>query len=224
MLRCVLAEWQLARTRLVRSRLGLWLLLLVAGFVLVARHPVVLALDAGMLAAVLAVAFTAGADSDRAALALTLTHPTTPLAVALGRWLAATAVAVLGVGLACGAHASLRDGDATELWRAAAGGVAAASATAACALALVWLGGNGAAGVLFLYVFGISGLGPPALAVLLGDGLAARIAEVVVQVLPGVWRYARLAGGDPGAWLHATGWVVSGVAAAALVLARRTRR
>src|SRR2546423_13034130 len=84
MLRCALAEWQLARTRLVRSRLGLWLLLLVTGFVLVGRHPVILALDTGMLAAVLAVAFTAGADSDRAALALTLTHPTTPLAVAAG--------------------------------------------------------------------------------------------------------------------------------------------
>src|SRR2546427_11886831 len=84
MLQCILAEWRLARTRLVRSRLGLWLLLLVTGFVLVGRHPVILALDTGMLAAVLAVAFTAGADSDHAALALTLTHPTTPLAVAAG--------------------------------------------------------------------------------------------------------------------------------------------
>src|SRR5437773_2209337 len=100
MLRCALAEWQLARTRLVRSRLGLWLLLLVGGLVLVARHPVILALDTGMLAAVLAVAFTAGADSDRAALALTPTHPTTPLAVALRRWLAAHAVAGLCAGVA----------------------------------------------------------------------------------------------------------------------------
>src|SRR2546422_100788 len=37
MLQCILAEWQLARTRLVRSRLGLWLLLLVTGFVLGGR-------------------------------------------------------------------------------------------------------------------------------------------------------------------------------------------
>jgi len=83
-----------------------------------------------MLAAVLAVAFTAGADSDRAALALTLTHPTTPLAVAAGRWLAASIVAGICVGLACGAQAGRWDGDAAGLWRAAAGGVAAAGATA----------------------------------------------------------------------------------------------
>src|SRR5207247_906641 len=114
MLRCALAEWQLARTRLVRSRLGLWLLLLVGGLVLVARHPVILALDTGMLAAVLAVAFTAGADSDRAALALTLTHPTTPLAVALGRWLAA--------GLAGGGSGAWAQGGA-----GAAGGVSVAA-------------------------------------------------------------------------------------------------
>jgi len=70
----------------------------------------------------------------------------------------------------------------------------------------------------------ISGLGPPAVAVVLGGGLASRMAGVVVEVLPGVWRYARLAGGDSGAWLHAVSWAVGGVAAAALVLARRTRR
>src|SRR2546422_2357145 len=85
MLQCILAEWRLARTRLVRSRLGLWLLLLVTGFVLVGRHPVIVALDAGMLAAVLAVAFSPGADSDRAALAPPPTHPTTPPPVAAGR-------------------------------------------------------------------------------------------------------------------------------------------
>src|SRR2546430_1971000 len=124
-----------------------------------------------MLAAVLAVAFTAGADSDRAALALTLTHPTTPLAVAAGRWLAASIVAGICVGLACGAQAGRWDGDAAGLWRAAAGGVAAAGATAACALALVWAGGNAAAGLLFLYVFVISGLGPPAGARFLCGGL-----------------------------------------------------
>src|SRR2546426_5151827 len=123
MLQCILAEWQLARTRLVRSRLGLWLLLLVTGFVLVGRHPVILALDTGMLAAVLAVAFTAGADSDRAALALTLTHPTTPPPGAAGRGLAARSVAGICVGLPGGAQAGRGDGDAAELWGPAARGV-----------------------------------------------------------------------------------------------------
>src|SRR2546422_1833185 len=192
MLRCALAEWQLARTRLVRSRLGLWLLLLVAGFVLVARHPVILALDVGMLAAVLAVAFTAGADTDRAALTLTLTHPTTPFAVALGRWLAASAIAAICVGIACGARAGLGESGAPGLWRAAAGGVAAAGATAAGTLALGWAGGNALAGVLFLYVFVISRFGPPALAALLGEGLPGAIGRGVVGTVPAVWRYGPL--------------------------------
>ncbi len=224
MLRCALAEWQLARTRLVRSRLGLWLLLLVAGFVLVARHPVILALDTGMLAAVLAIAFTAGADSDRAALALTLTHPTTPLAVALGRWLAASAIAGLCVGVECATRAGSGGAEAAALWRAAAGGLVAAAATAACALAAVWAGGNALAGVLFLYVFVISHFGPPAIDAVLGDGVVAWIAGAVLQVLPGVWRYAKLAYGDPGAWAHAVAWAAGGVSAAGLALARWMRR
>src|SRR5256885_9542859 len=140
MLRCALAEWQLARTRLGRSRLGLWLLLLAAGFVLVARHPVILALDTGMLAAVLAVAFTAGADSDRAALALTLTHPTTPLAVALGRWLAASAIAGLCVGVACATRAGSGGAEAGSLWRAAGRGAGGGPGPAGRARGAGWGG------------------------------------------------------------------------------------
>ena len=97
---CVLAEWQIVRARLLRSRLGLWLLLLGTGFAWLAaggdRETLVrLALRTGMLSAILCVAFSAGSDSDRAALAVTLTHPTTPLALAAGRWLAACVAAVL---------------------------------------------------------------------------------------------------------------------------------
>src|SRR2546428_8552617 len=97
-LRCVLAEWQLVRARLVRSRLGIWLLLLGAGGAWLAARGAsltVLAPQIAMLGAVLGVAFTVGSDADRAALALTLTHPTTPLAVAAGRWLAAVTAARL---------------------------------------------------------------------------------------------------------------------------------
>src|SRR5213596_1110361 len=91
-LRCVLAEWQLLRARLVRSRLGLWLLLLSGGGAWLATRGApltILAPHLAMLGAVLGVAFSVGSDVDRAAVALTLTHPTTPLAVAAGRWLAA---------------------------------------------------------------------------------------------------------------------------------------
>src|SRR5207247_2051073 len=89
-----------------------------------------------MLAAVLAVAFTAGADSDRAALALTLTHPTTPLAVALGRWLAASAIAGLCVGVACATRAGSGGAEAAALWRGAPGGGGAGGGPASC-----WLDG-----------------------------------------------------------------------------------
>src|SRR5439155_570329 len=105
-LRCVVAEWQLLRSRLVRSRLGIWLLLLgAAGVWLAARGGplTVLAPHVAMLGAVLGVAFTAASDGDRAALSLILTHPTTPLAVATGRrraglGAAARRVAVCGAG------------------------------------------------------------------------------------------------------------------------------
>ena len=100
----------------------------------------------------------------------------------------------------------------------------AAAATAACALAAVWAGGNALAGVLFLYVFVISHFGPPAIDAVLGDGVVAWIAGAVLQVLPGVWRYAKLAYGDPGAWAHAVAWAAGGVSAAGLALARWMRR
>src|SRR6184192_4025406 len=80
-LRCVLAEWQLLRARLVRSRLGLWLLLLSGGGAWLATRGApltILAPHLAMLGAVLGVAFSVGSDVDRAAVALTLTHPTTP--------------------------------------------------------------------------------------------------------------------------------------------------
>src|SRR2546426_9236369 len=76
-LRCVLAEWQLVRARLVRSRLGIWLLLLGAGGAWLAARGAsltVLAPQIAMLGAVLGVAFTVGSDADRAAIALTLTR------------------------------------------------------------------------------------------------------------------------------------------------------
>jgi len=98
----VLAEWQLLRARILRTRLSLWLTLLAGGLgwlALSAGGGAValeqLALRLGALSAVLCVAFGAGSDLDRAALRLTLTHPTTPTAVAAGRWLGATAIATI---------------------------------------------------------------------------------------------------------------------------------
>src|SRR2546428_3385726 len=148
-LRCVLAEWQLVRARLVRSRLGIWLLLLGAGGAgLAARGAslTVLAPQIAMLGAVLGVAFTVGSDADRAAIALTLTHPTTPLAVATGRWLAAVTAAgivVLALLFVAGAQSSLPTG---AVVRAAVAGFGAAAGAAGCALLVVARGGNAVAG------------------------------------------------------------------------------
>src|SRR5207249_74026 len=121
-LRCVLAEWQLLRARLVRSRLGLWLLLLSGGGAWLATRGApltILAPHLAMLGAVLGVAFSVGSDVDRAAVALTLTS------------------------------------------------------------------------------------------------------VVVLELLPGVWRYEALASGDPVGWAHAACWVVGGVAGTAQLFARR---
>jgi hypothetical protein len=217
-LRCALAEWQVVRVRVLRTRLGLWLLLLAAGFLWLggrgpSRAPLELALRVGALSAVLSVAFGAGADTDRAALRLTLTHPTSPLAVAGGRWLAAT-------GLATAVTAAVGVGTGVPL-RAAVAGAGTAGATAGCALVLVWMGGNALGAALFFYMLLLSGLAPQGLGYLMDAGpLRAAIAGVLT-VTPSLWRYRALASGDAGAWAHAVAWMAGGVLAGARLLRRQ---
>src|SRR4029077_9057065 len=92
--RCALVEWQGVRARLVRTRLGLWLLaLVVSQLALPGSADAADLARLGLLAATLAVAFGAGSDADRPALPLALSHPTTPTAVAAGRALSAIVVA-----------------------------------------------------------------------------------------------------------------------------------
>src|SRR5439155_10277642 len=230
--RCVVAEWQLLRSRLVRSRLGIWLLLLgAAGVRLAARGGplTVLAPHVAMLGAVLGVAFTAASDADRAALSLILTHPTTPLAVAAGRWLAAVPAGGMLVRALLFVSGAASSGPAGLLARAAAAACGAAAAAAGCALVAGAAGGNALAGVLFFYIAVPSvyiavpsvisadtlGAGPAA-------GALARAATLVLELLPGVWRYAALAHGDPAGWVHAACWAVGGVAGTARLLSRRT--
>jgi len=163
-LHCVLAEWQLVRVRLLRSRLGIWLLLLGVASVAVhlrARTQELesLALRVGMLGALLGIAFAAGSDADRAALAITLSHPTTPLAVALGRWLAAVTASACAMLAALVATVTIGRADGTDLLLAARTGALSSAAVAAAALAGVWLGGNTVAAALFLYI-GLAGTPP----------------------------------------------------------------
>src|SRR5260370_41992427 len=90
-LRCVHAEFLLVSPRLLRTRLGVALLALGVTLVWLRRYgldPLTVVLQAGALGAVVGSAGVVGHKSDRAALTTALTHPTTPLAVAAGRWLA----------------------------------------------------------------------------------------------------------------------------------------
>src|SRR5467141_2762299 len=87
----VRAEFLLVSPRLLRTRLGLALLALGVTLVWLRRYgldPLTVVLQAGALGAVVGSAGVVGHKSDRAALTTALTRPTTPLAVAAGRWLA----------------------------------------------------------------------------------------------------------------------------------------
>jgi len=106
----------------------------------------------GVGAGVLCIAFSAGADRDRAALQTTLGHPTSPLALATGRWLAATVAAALPVVGVTLALAMARGAPPRALLPAAAAGITAAATVAGCALPAVVIGGNTFAGLLIAYL------------------------------------------------------------------------
>src|SRR5256885_16469280 len=89
-LHCAHAEFLLVFPRLTRTRLGISLTALGTTLVWLSVHaldPVTATLQAGALGAILGTAEIVGRGSDRAALTTALTHPTTALAVATGRWL-----------------------------------------------------------------------------------------------------------------------------------------
>jgi len=226
----VLAEWQLLRARILRTRLGLWVALLGSGLGCLALRSgggaavlEGLALRLGAASAVLCVAFSVGSDLDRAALRLTLTHPTTPIAVAAGRWLGATTTAAI-VTLAATAAVAWDSGSGGVAWlHAAVAGVGTAGATAGCALCVVVLGGNALAGVLFFYMVLLSGLHPVGLEPLLAPGVWRNAAAAILEVTPTLWRYRGLAAGAVGAWLHAVAWMTGGVVVAGSLLGRRGR-
>lgn len=210
----------------MRSRLGVWLLLLgalavVEGTRAASSDLMLIALRVGMLGGVLGIAFGAGSDADRAALAVTLTHPTTPLAVALGRWLAALTAAGAATLVALGVAAGLLVEPGIAVARAALVGVTAAAATAAVTLAGVWLGGNTVAGAFFLYIAAASAVPPDAIESLFPPGPARDVGIAVVRAAPGVWRYRTLAAGSGAAWLHAATCILGGVACSAALLRRR---
>jgi hypothetical protein len=217
-LRCVLAEWALVRPRLSRTRFGVWLLVLGAALLWVGTRwadPIAVSLHAGALGGVLGAAFAVGSPADRAALAITLSHPTTPLAVACGRWLAAV-IPAAGLTIAC----TIAMGWHTA---AALAGLAAAAAVASCALAAVLLAGTGAALVLFLCM-ALAGAVPPETIVSVAEPGAARLAVAsALELGPALWRYREVATGSVSALLHAAAWAALGVVLASGLVTRRAR-
>src|SRR5439155_1656649 len=90
-LHCVHAEFLLVLPRFTRTRLGVSLLALGGVLVWLSAHgldPLTATLQAGALGAIIGAAAIVGCEGDLAALATALTHPTTALGVATGRWLA----------------------------------------------------------------------------------------------------------------------------------------
>lgn len=217
-LRCVFAEWAVVRPRLLRTRFGAWLLLLGAALVWLGGRgadPVAIALQAGALAGVLGAAFAAGSDADRAALGLALAHPTTALAVAGGRWLAAVLPAAT-LAVAC---AVVTGGHAGAAWA----GIAAAAAVAGCALPAVLMLGNSAALALFFGVAVAGAVPPEDLVGLARPGLLRLAAASALELGPALWRYRDVATGDGGAIAHAAAWAALGVVLASGLVARRQR-
>jgi hypothetical protein len=223
-LRCVLAEWPLLRARLVRTRLGLWLALLTIGLLAVNRYapapdPLRTALDAGALGAVLCVAYLAGSVADRRALPLLLSHPTTPAAVAGGRWLAATGGAAVVV-VATGAHSAWTSGAIAASAGATLAGLVTAGAVAACALMLAWRGGNLLVGAWFAALALFGHLAPGTVLNVPRPGAARFLAATLLVVLPTPSHYRAAAWGSGAALLHAVAWITLGVALAVRSLRR----
>ena len=217
-LRCVLAEWALVRPRLVRTRFGPSLVLLGVALVWLGHHgadPLAVALHAGALGSVLGAAFAIGSTADRAALAIALGHPTTSLAVAAGRWLAAVLPA-FGLTVAC----SLAVG-----WRTptAVAGLVAAGAVAGCALTAVLLAGTGAALALFICMALAGALPPEAIVGVVDPGVVRIAVASSLELGPALWRYREVANGSVGAVVHAAAWAALGVVVASGVVRRKAR-
>jgi hypothetical protein len=216
-LQCVHAECVLVAPRFTRTRLGLAMLALGLSLVWLggARSfdPFTITLLAGSLASIVAAAGVAGGEHERRALTTALSHPTTPLAVAAGRWVAVVTTAGL-LAIICTAAVAWNPAHALA-------GTIAAAAVGACALAMVTALGNGAAAGLFLFMALAGAVSPEALVALAHPGFARIAAASVIELGPALWHYRDIASGDWGAVAHAVAWTGLGVLLASAFVARR---
>src|SRR5687767_10325687 len=195
---CVRAEWALVAPRFTRTRLGISLFALGATLVWLGSRgldPVTVALLAGSLGATLGAAGVAGGDNDRRALTTALGHPTTPLAIATGRWFALTGPAALLV-IVCTVAVDWRPGSVVA-------GIAAAGAVGSCALSVVLPLGNATALGLFLIMALAGAVAPERLVAMADPGFVRIAAASVLELGPALWHYRDVATGDWGAFAHA---------------------
>jgi hypothetical protein len=215
-LQCVLAEWALVAPRITRTRLGVSLLALGLALVWLGMRgldPYSVALLAGSLGAIVAAAGIAGTDNERRALTTALGHPTTPLAVAAGRWVALTAPALVLV-VVCTLATGWNPG-------AAAAGLVAAGAVGSCALAAVIPLGTSAALGLFLLMALAGAIAPERLVALAHPGVVRLAAASALELGPALWHYRGVGDGDWGALLHALAWTALGILLASAGIGRR---
>lgn len=214
-LRCVHAEFFAVSPRLTRTRVGLALLSLGVSLMWLRAHGfdhLTIVLQAGALGSILCAAGIAGHMNDRATLTTVLTHPTSPLAIAAGRWLATTLPALL-LALLCTAVIGGTVG-------ALAAALCAAAAVGSCALLVVLPLGNGAALMLFLFM-AIAGTVPPERLVgLAHPGILRVIAAGALELGPALWHYRDIGAGEVGAIAHAVAWTGLGVLLASAWIAR----
>jgi hypothetical protein len=170
-------------------------------------------LEAGALGAVLGAAWFAGYARDRAALATALTHPTTPLAIATGRWAAIVSPAALLATLCAMAAGEPASG--------AAAGIVAAGAVGAVALVTVLMVGNGAAAALFLFIAVAGGVAPERLVDLAHPGVARLAAASALELGPALWHYRDIGRGDWLSLFHALAWAGLGILLASSLIGRR---
>ncbi|OLC47771.1 MAG: hypothetical protein AUH68_00540 [Gemmatimonadetes bacterium 13_1_40CM_4_69_5] len=215
-LRCVHAEFLLVLPRFTRSRLGISLLALGATLTWLSTHgfdPLTAALQAGALGAIIGAVEIVGHADDRVALATALTHPTTSLALATGRWLAIVLPAA-ALTIACTAALGWQSGSA-------AAGLATAAAVAGCALTVVVLLGNTAALALFLFIAVAGTLAPERLVALAHPGVLRLTAASALELGPALWHYREIATGDLDAVLHALAWAGLGILLSSASIAHR---
>lgn len=208
-LRCALSEWPFLRIRLLRTRLGVWLVLLLAVVLRLDRTAAVSDPLAAVLlvaggGATLCVAYLAGARADRLAVGPALLHPRSPGAMTVGRWLAATGGAAVLV-IAAAVHVGIG---------IALAGLVTAATMSAWTLALAWSGGNVLVGAWLIWLALAGGQSPEAILAHPHPGPLRCAIAAALEILPGLWRYRGLASADLGAAAHAALWVLVGLAIA----------